>query len=109
MTHFERGDVVLVDLGYLGKIRPCVVISVDRPDRDRNMSIVVPLTTERRGGQCDVPFAKPPWLRQESVVNVLGIAGIDNARIMRRLAPFPPETLTEIYLVLGRALGSPMF
>ena len=105
MTSFDRGDVVLVDLGYLGKIRPCVVISVRNPDRERNMSIVVPLTSEIRGGECEVAFPKPAWLKQESVVNVLGIAGIDNARIIRRLAPFPEEPLARICEVIRFTLG----
>ena len=105
MTHFERGDVVMVDLGYVGKIRPCVVLSISNADRERNMSIVVPLTTESRGGECEVPFPKPAWLKQESVVNVLGIAGIDNARIIRRLAPFPVEPLARVYGVIRRILA----
>jgi mRNA interferase MazF len=53
MTSFDRGDVVLVDLGTVAKIRPCVVVSVRNPDAQRNMCIVVPLTTEIRGGECD--------------------------------------------------------
>ena len=105
MRPFERGDVVMVDLGYLGKVRPCVVLSVAEPDRERNMSIVVPLTTEQRGGECEVAFPKPAWLRQESVVNVLGIAGVDNSKIIRRLAPFPQESLAQVYAVLRRAMG----
>ena len=28
MTKFERGDVVIVDLGMMAKVRPCVVVSV---------------------------------------------------------------------------------
>jgi mRNA interferase MazF len=60
MTSFERGDVVLVDLGMAGKVRPCVVVSIHASDRERNMSVVVPLTTEIRGGECEVAFPKPP-------------------------------------------------
>src|SRR5947208_12191458 len=81
MTSFDRGDVVLVDLGMASKVRPCVVVSITNPDTQRNMSVVVPMTTEIRGGECEVSFAKPPWLRQVSVVNLLGIAGVDNSRI----------------------------
>jgi mRNA interferase MazF len=40
MTSFKRGDVVLVDLGYVAKVRPCVVISIPNPDSRRNMSVV---------------------------------------------------------------------
>lgn len=105
MTSFKRADVVLVDLGMTSKIRPCVVVSIPKPDSERNMSVVVPLTTEIRKGECEVAFPKPPWLVQESVVNVLGIAGVDNAKIQRRIGPFPPEKMEEVSRALARMLG----
>jgi mRNA interferase MazF len=105
MTNFSRGDVVIVDLGITAKVRPCVVISVSNPDSQRNMSVVVPMTTEIRGSECEVPFQKPPWLRQESVVNVLGIAGVDNSRIERRISAFPADKMSEIQSVLKRLFG----
>ena len=105
MTGFSRGDVVVVDLGLAAKVRPCVVMSVSNFDRQRNMCVVVPMTTEIRGGECEIRFPKPPWLRQESVVNVLGIAGVDLARIERRIAAFPADKMPEIEFVLKRLLG----
>ena len=105
MTSFSRGDVVSVDLGVIAKVRPCVVVSIARPDSQRNMSIVVPMTTEKRGGECEVDFPKPPWLKQPGVINVLGIAGVDNARIERRLGTFPTVKLKEIETVLRRAMA----
>ena len=105
MASFSRGDVVMVDLGMAAKVRPCVVISVGQPDRQRNMSVVVPMTTEIRGGECEIRFPKPAWLRQESVVNVLGIAGVDNAKIERRLTAFPADKMLEIEAVLKQMLG----
>ncbi len=96
---------MLVDLGLGGKTRPCVVVSIPKPDRQRNMSVVVPMTTEICGGECEVPFPKPAWLRQESVVNVLGIAGVDNARIVRRIAPFSKEAIERVLKAIGRMLG----
>ena len=104
MTNFSRGDVVVVDFGMTAKTRPCVVVSIGQPDRQRNLS-VVPMTTEIRGGECEIRFPKPAWLRQESVVNVLGIAGVDNAKIERRLAAFPADKMLEIESVLKRVLG----
>ena len=53
------------------------------------------MTTEIRGGECEVTFPKPPWLRQESVVNVLGIAGVDHARVVQRIAPFPKDSFPK--------------
>ncbi len=105
MTSFSRGDVVLVDLGMMAKVRPCVVISISKPDSQRNMSVVVPMTTEIRGGECEIHFPKPAWLRQESVVNVMGIAGVDNAKIERRISAFPADKILEIESVLKRLLG----
>ena len=105
MTSFSRGDVVMVDLGMAAKVRPCVVVSIPNPDSQRNMSVVVPMTTEIRGGESEVPFPKPAWLRQESVVNVLGIAGVDNAKIERRISAFPADKMLAIESVLKRLLG----
>jgi len=105
MTSFKRGDVVLVDLGMIAKTRPCVVMSIPHPDMQRKMAVVVPLTTEIRGGECEVEFPKPPWLKQASVVNVLGIAGVDEAKIERRLAPFPADRIPAIEQALIRLLA----
>ena len=105
MTKFERGDVVVVDLGMMAKERPCVVVSIPNPDRERNMSIVVPMTAEPRGGECEIAFPKPAWLKKTSVVNILGIAGVDNAKICHRLAVFPKDKFAEIETKLSRALG----
>ncbi len=105
MTNFERGEVVLVDLGMAQKVRPCVVVSISNPDSQRNMSVVVPMTTEIRGGECEVPFPKPAWLREKSVVNVIGIAGVDNAKIVRGLAPFPAGPMKQIEAKIRRMLG----
>lgn len=105
MTKFERGDVVIVDLGMQAKTRPCVVVSVRQPDQERNMSVVVPMTTEIHGGVCEVPFHKPAWLNQESVVNVRGIAGVDNSKIIRRIAPFPKAAFSEVMDATTQMLG----
>ena len=104
MISFNSGDVVLVDLGIQAKVRPCVVVSISKPDRQRNMSVVVPMTTEIRNSECEVSFSKPPWLKQLSVVNLLGIAGIDNSKIERRLAAFPADRMEAISRGLSRLL-----
>ena len=105
MPNFNRGDVVVVDLGMATKTRPCVVVSIGQPDGQRNMSVVVPMTTEIRGGECEIRFPKPAWLRQESVVNVLGIAGVDNVKIERRISVFPADKMAAIDSMLKRLLG----
>jgi mRNA interferase MazF len=105
MTNFKRGDVVLVDLGYVAKVRPCFVLSMPDADGRRNMSVVAPLTTEIRGGECEAPFPKPRWLAEESVVNLIGLVGVDNAKIGRMLGSVPNDTLDAIDETLIRLLG----
>src|SRR6266404_8295625 len=94
--NFKRGDVVLADLGHTAKIRQAIVVSISRADSQRNMSVVAPMTTEIRGGQCEVAFPKPKWLVEPSVINLLGIVGIDNAKILRVLGTFPADRMNAV-------------
>ena len=104
MIKFNRGDVVIVDLSMAAKTRPCVVIAAC-PDHRRNMSVVIPLTTEIRGGECEATFRRPAWLNQDSVVNVLGIAGVDNAKVIRHIAPFPATDFEKVLAATAEMLG----
>ena len=45
MTGCNWGDVVLVDLGMAAKVWPCVVVAVSHTGGQRNMTVVVPMTT----------------------------------------------------------------
>jgi hypothetical protein len=63
------------------------------------------LTTEIRGGECEVSFPKPKWLAEESVVNLIGLVGVDNAKIQRMLGPLPTESLDAMDDVLLRLFG----
>jgi mRNA-degrading endonuclease toxin of MazEF toxin-antitoxin module len=82
-----------------------VVVSISNPDRQRNMCVVVPMTTEIRNSETEIRFPKPPWLKQPSVVHLLGIAGVDNAKVQRVLGTFPGPQMDEISRGLLRLLG----
>ncbi len=96
---------MLVDLGMTAKIRPAVVVSIPEPDSQRRMAVVVPMTTEIRKGECEISFPKPPWLKQVSVVNLLGIAGVDLSRIERVVGAFPEKPMQEVSRGLARLLA----
>jgi mRNA-degrading endonuclease toxin of MazEF toxin-antitoxin module len=55
----KNGDIVMVDLGFVAKVRPCLVLCA-RPDSQRTISIIAPLTGEIRGGESEIAFPKPP-------------------------------------------------
>ena len=104
MSDWKRGDIVLADLGYVAKTRPALVVSTPKAASQRSMTVIAPITTDARGGECEVPFPKPPWLSHQSVVNLIGVLGVDDAKILRRLGPFPGN-MAEIDKGLRRMLA----
>ena len=105
MTPLKRGDVHLVDLGMTAKSRPCVILSIPRADSQRNMSVIAPLTSQARGGECEVAFSRPAWLHDDSVINLLGLGGVDNAKIGRFIGHLKPETMSKVSDSLARMFG----
>jgi mRNA interferase MazF len=100
MTNFpSNGDIVLVDLGMVAKVRPCLVLCAN-PDRERTVSVVAPLTTEIRGGESEIRFPKPPWLAKPCVVNLSGLGSVERHRLQRRLGQFPPAKFEEAKRVI---------
>ena len=49
MTQPARGEVWLVDMGYVAKVRPALVLSVPVAEDERVLTTVVPHTTSVRG------------------------------------------------------------
>ncbi|WGV25605.1 type II toxin-antitoxin system PemK/MazF family toxin [Halotia branconii] len=49
-----RGEVWLVDLGYVAKVRPCLIISVPILDQDRALFTLILHTTSPRGSRFEV-------------------------------------------------------
>ena len=95
----------MVDLGMAAKVRPCVILSVPNADTRRNMSVIAPLTTQPRGGETEIPFPKPAWLHDESVVNLIGLGGVDNVRVGRWIGQLQPKVMAEIEDALARLFG----
>lgn len=50
----NRGEVWLADLGYIGKIRPVLILSVPAGDEDRALVTYVIRTTSVRGTAYEV-------------------------------------------------------
>ena len=53
----QRGEVWLVDLGVVAKVRPAFVLSVPADDRDRALVTLVPHTTSPRDSRFEVPVS----------------------------------------------------
>jgi mRNA interferase MazF len=102
----ETGDIVLIDLGMVAKVRPCLILC-GAPDSQRTVSIFAPITTEIRGGESEVAFPKPAWLKEKCVVNLSGLGSVERRRIERHLGQFPADRLLEVKSKLTQLFGLP--
>ena len=92
----QPGEVWLADLGLAAKTRPVVIVSRSDSDPPRALAIYVPLTTQNRQSNYEVPLPKLPFLHEVSVANVQGIASIPTVRLERRLGIIPQSLMNQI-------------
>jgi mRNA interferase MazF len=74
MARPERGDIWIVDLGFVAKVRPCLVLSVAPEDQDRALITLVPHTTSTRQSRfevaCNVRFLKSGAFDAQNLLTV---------------------------------------
>ena len=99
----KLGEVWLVDLGYVAKVRPCLVISIPALDRDRALVSLIPHTTSTRGSRFEVQI-KAKFLR-EGAFDVQNIITIPHAKLLRKLGGLTPEQMVEVENALLFWLG----
>lgn len=98
------GEVWLADLGLAAKPRPIVIVSRRDIDPPRALILYVPLTTQSRPSDYEVPIPRLPFLDRESFANVQGLGSIPIIRLERRLGKIPGQTLAQIRRALAYAL-----
>lgn len=103
MSSPDRGEVWLVDLGYVAKVRPCLVISIPALDQDRALATLVPHTTSPRDSRFEVDvkarFLKP------GVFDVQNIITVPHAKLLRKLGELGSEQLFQVEDALRLWLG----
>jgi len=90
-----RGDVWLVDLGMVAKVRPGLVISIPADDdNDRVLVTLVPHTTSTRDSRFEVAsnvrFLKPGAFDAQNIIT------IPTAKLVRRLGSLPDDLMTSV-------------
>ena len=99
-----RGEVWLVDLGLVAKIRPCLVLSVPATGpNDRVLVTLVAHTTSPRGTDFEVSvpvrFLKPGAFDAQNLVT------IPHAKLVRRLGTLSSQQLADVEDAVRRWLG----
>jgi mRNA interferase MazF len=94
MSSPNRGDVWLVDLGYVAKVRPCLVISIPALREDRALVTLIPHTTSSRGSRFEVEV-KARFLKS-GVFDVQNLVTIPHAKLLRRLGELDLGQLLQV-------------
>jgi mRNA interferase MazF len=79
----RRGEVWLIDLGYVAKTRPAVVISIPSLDTERALVAVVPHTTSQRGTRFEI--ASNVHFLKSGVFDAQNIITVPKVKLLRRL------------------------
>jgi mRNA interferase MazF len=90
----QRGELWLVDLGYVAKIRPCLVLNIPIDDRDRAISTIIPHTTQIRESRFEVPVTTP--FLKPGAFNAQGITTIPNVKLIRKLGRLSESQLETV-------------
>jgi mRNA interferase MazF len=99
----KRGEVWLVDLGYIAKVRPCLVISIPTSDEDRSLITLIAHTTSMRGSKFEVE-TNVKFLRK-GVFDIQNIVTIPNAKLIKKLGTLPKTQLIAVESTLRFWLG----
>jgi mRNA interferase MazF len=103
MSKPDRGEVWLVDLGYVAKVRPCLVVSIPALVQDRALATLVPHTTSSRGSRFEVDI-KVKFLKA-GVFDVQNLITIPYAKLLRKLGELDSEQLSRVEDALRFWLG----
>ncbi len=99
MTPVARpGEIWIVDLGMIAKVRPCLVLTPPPRAEDLDTFTVVAHTTAVRGSRWEVPILKP-YLDAEGAFDVQRIATVASVKLERKLGEL---SRTEFDLILDR-------
>jgi mRNA interferase MazF len=93
----------MVDLGYLGKVRPVLVVRVPFSENERTLCIVVPHTTSLLGTRFEVAVQHPAL--KEGAFDVQQTAAVQAVKFVRRLGGLRADQLALVEKALQQVLG----
>ena len=103
MSRADSGEVWLIDLGYVAKTRPCLVLSIPVCDTDRALVTVIPHTTSPRGTRFEVAVPRP--FLDRGVFDAQNPTSITQAKLIRTLGDLEGVQLSEVENAVRTWLG----
>lgn len=83
MKNARRGEIWLVDLGMIAKVRPALIVNTPFDDDERALFAAVPHTTSTRGGRFEVNV--PVRFLEEGAFDVQSLGPVKPTMLVRRL------------------------
>ena len=100
----NRGDVWLVHLGMVAKVRLCLVLSVPADDEnDRVLATLVPHTTSARGSRFEV--ASNVRFLKAGMFDAQDLFTVPNVKLIRVLGVLRDDQLVDVESAVKRRLG----
>jgi len=99
----RRGEVWLVDLGMVAKVRPALVLSVSASDTDRALATLVPHTTSARGTRFEASVSVK--FLKEGVFDAQNLVTIPHAKLLRLLGKLDTQQLSKAEHAVRMWLG----
>jgi mRNA interferase MazF len=93
----------LADLGMVGKVRPCLVISVRTDPGERVLATIIPHTTSSRGTRFEVAVRSSAL--KPGVFDVQQIVTVPQVKFLRRLGRLSRDEMLPIEAALRLWLG----
>ena len=104
MPAAKPGEVWIVDLGMVAKVRPCLILTPLPRGEDLDVFTVIAHTTACRGSRWEVPIPKP-YLDEEGAFDVQRIATVASVKLERKLGEFTRGEMDSILDRLAERLG----
>ena len=102
----QRGEVWIVDLGFVAKMRPCLVLSVPVNDVERALVTFVERTTsDRPGSRFEVLDQSRLFRKTPGVFDAQKIATVDRSKFQRRIGRLTEEQFAEVEAAVKWWLG----
>ena len=98
-----RGEVWLVDLGMVAKVRPCLVLSMPVGPEDRVLVTLVAHTTSTRGSRFEVPL--PVRFLRTGAFDAQSLVTVPQGTLIRKLGTLSSDQLALVEGTVRRWLG----
>ena len=94
MGRTRRGEIWLADLGFVAKVRPVLILSIEYHNEERAVVTYVTRTTNVRGTRYEVPHSSRGF--DEGVFDAQGLGTLPDVKLVRRIGQVDVMTLERV-------------